>query len=111
MADVTRLLGDALSDRYRFARELGAGGMATVWLADDLKHERKVAIKILHPELVAVLGTDRFLTEIKVTANLQHPHILPLFDSGEANGQLFYVMPYVEGESLRARLAREKGAR
>jgi Tol biopolymer transport system component len=108
MADVIRLLGDALSDRYRFARELGAGGMATVWLADDIKHERKVAIKILHPELAAVLGTERFLTEIKVTANLQHPHILPLFDSGEANGQLFYVMPYVEGESLRARLAREK---
>jgi eukaryotic-like serine/threonine-protein kinase len=109
MADVAvRLLGDALRDRYRFERELGTGGMATVWLAHDLKHERRVAIKILHPELAAVLGTERFLAEIKVTANLQHPHILPLFDSGQANGQLYYVMPYVEGESLRTRLAREK---
>jgi serine/threonine protein kinase len=108
LADIPAQLSDALRDRYRFARELGAGGMATVWLADDVKHERKVAIKILHPELAAVLGTERFLAEIKVTANLQHPHILPLFDSGQANGQLFYVMPYVEGESLRARLAREK---
>src|SRR6187200_1458177 len=105
MADVVvRLLGDALRDRYRFERELGTGGMATVWLAHDLKHERRVAIKILHPELAAVLGTERFLAEIKVTANLQHPHILPLFDSGQANGQLYYVMPYVEGESLRTRL-------
>ncbi len=97
----------ALADRYRIERELGEGGMATVYLAEDLKHDRKVAIKVLRPELAAVIGAERFLAEIKTTANLQHPHILPLFDSGEADGFLFYVMPYVEGESLRDRLDRE----
>ncbi len=100
-------LASALSDRYRLVRELGQGGMATVHLAEDLKHGRKVAIKVLHPELSAVLGSARFLAEIKVTANLQHPHILGLIDSGEAGGLLYYVMPYVAGESLRARLGRE----
>ena len=97
----------ALADRYVLERELGAGGMATVYLAQDLRHDRRVAIKVLRPELAAVIGADRFLSEIRTTANLQHPHILPLFDSGEANGFLFYVMPYVPGESLRDRLARE----
>ena len=100
-------LNAALEGRYRIEGELGAGGMATVYLAEDLKHERKVALKVLKPELAAVVGADRFLAEIKTTANLQHPHILPLFDSGEADGFLFYVMPHVEGESLRGRLDRE----
>ena len=98
----------SISDRYRVERELGQGGMATVYLAEDLKHSRKVAIKVLHPELSAVIGGDRFLTEIKVTANLQHPHILGLIDSGAADGLLYYVMPYVSGESLRNRLNRDK---
>jgi eukaryotic-like serine/threonine-protein kinase len=98
----------ALADRYRLERELGQGGMATVYLADDLKHDRKVAIKVLRPELAAVIGAERFLSEIRTTAHLQHPHILPLHDSGEAGGFLFYVMPLVEGESLRDRLKREK---
>ncbi len=97
-----------LRDRYRIEREIGAGGMATVYLAHDLKHDRDVAIKVLKPELGAVLGAERFLSEIKVTANLQHPNLLPLFDSGEADGLLYYVMPYLEGETLRARLDREK---
>ena len=97
----------ALSGRYTLERELGAGGMATVYLADDLKHHRKVAVKVLRPELAAIIGSERFLTEIRVTANLQHPHILPLHDSGEADGFLFYVMPFVDGESLRDRLNRE----
>ncbi len=97
----------ALSDRYRFEREIGAGGMATVYLARDLRHDREVAVKVLKPELGAVLGADRFLSEIKVTANLHHPNLLPLFDSGEANGLLYYVMPFVKGETLRARLDRE----
>ncbi|MEO8139416.1 MAG: protein kinase [Gemmatimonadota bacterium] len=101
-------LTTALADRYRLERELGAGGMATVYLAQDLKHDRKVAIKVLRPELAAVIGADRFLSEIKTTANLQHPHILPLFDSGAADSFLFYVMPFIEGESLRDRLNREK---
>ena len=105
--DVVTPLNAALEGRYRIEHELGAGGMATVYLADDLKHERKVALKVLKPELAAVVGADRFLAEIKTTANLQHPNILPLFDSGEADGFLFYVMPYVEGESLRERLDRE----
>ena len=100
-------LADALADRYRFERELGAGGMATVYLAHDLKHDRSVAVKVLRPELAAVIGAERFLAEIKVTAALQHPHILPLFDSGQADGFLFYVMPLIEGESLRDRLNRE----
>jgi serine/threonine-protein kinase len=101
-------LSAALAGRYTLEREVGAGGMATVYLARDLKHDRNVALKVLKPELGAVLGVERFLAEIKVTANLQHPNLLPLFDSGEANGLLFYVMPFVEGESLRARLDREK---
>ncbi|UCG86062.1 MAG: protein kinase [Gemmatimonadota bacterium] len=101
-------LTQALADRYRIERELGSGGMATVYLAQDLKHERNVAVKVLRPELAAVLGAERFLQEIKVTANLQHPHILPLHDSGEADSFLYYVMPYVEGESLREKLNREK---
>lgn len=99
---------NALADRYRISGELGAGGMATVYLAHDLKHERDVAIKVLHPDLGAVLGPERFLTEIKTTARLQHPHILPLLDSGSADGLLYYVMPLVTGESLRARLERER---
>ena len=98
----------ALADRYRVDREVGQGGMATVYLAQDLRHNRLVAVKVLRPELAAVIGADRFLTEITTTAKLQHPHILPLFDSGEADSYLFYVMPYVEGESLRDRLQREK---
>jgi serine/threonine protein kinase len=98
----------ALADRYRLERELGEGGMATVYLAHDLKHDRRVAVKVLKPELAAVLGVQRFLKEIQVTANLQHPHILPLYDSGSAGGALFYVMPVVQGESLRDRLVREK---
>ena len=97
-----------MEGRYRIEGELGEGGMASVYLATDLKHERKVALKILKPELAAVVGGDRFLQEIRVTANLQHPHILPLHDSGTADGLVYYVMPYVEGESLRERLDREK---
>ena len=107
MSDLGRL-AEALSDRYRVERELGAGGMATVYLAEDLRHQRRVAVKVLRADLSAMLGTERFLNEIRVTANLQHPHILPLFDSGEVDGHLFYVMPYVEGESLGERIEREK---
>ncbi len=98
----------ALSDRYTIEKEIGAGGMATVYLARDLRHDREVALKLLKPELGAVLGPERFLSEIRVTAKLQHPNLLPLFDSGESDGQLWYVMPYVEGESLRARMDRER---
>jgi serine/threonine-protein kinase len=101
-------LAAALSDRYTIERELGAGGMATVYLAQDLKHDRQVALKVLRPELAAVIGAERFLHEIKTTANLQHPHILPLFDSGTVDGTVFYVMPFVAGETLRDRLSREK---
>jgi serine/threonine-protein kinase len=101
-------LTSALADRDRLEREVGQGGMATVYLAHDLRHDRRVALKVLRPELSAILGAQRFLAEIKTTANLQHPHILGLFDSGEADGLVFYVMPFVEGESLRARLHREK---
>jgi eukaryotic-like serine/threonine-protein kinase len=108
MADDAVRLEAALSDRYRIDREAGAGGMATVYLAEDLRHRRRVALKVLRPELAAILGPERFLAEINVTANLQHPHLLPLFDSGEADGLLFYVMPFVEGETLRARLQRER---
>lgn len=107
MSDQIPHLNTALAGRYRIERELGKGGMATVYLADDLKHERKVALKVLKPEVAAVVGADRFLAEIKTTANLQHPHILPLFDSGEADSFLFYVMPYVEGETLRDKLEGE----
>ncbi len=117
MTDQLDGLKTALSDRYTVEHELGAGGMATVYLAHDIKHNRKVAIKVLRPELAAILGAERFLKEIEVTANLQHPHILPLFDSGEAGDELgrgmprpflYYVMPYVEEESLRDKLNREK---
>ena len=108
MPDAVARLNAALEGRYAIERELGEGGMAKVYLAADLKHERKVALKVLKPELAAVVGAERFLAEIKVTANLQHPHILPLHDSGEADSFLFYVMPYVEGETLRDRIDREK---
>jgi serine/threonine-protein kinase len=101
-------LQEGLAGRYRIERAVGSGGMATVYLADDLRHHRKVAIKVLRPELVAIVGTDRFLKEIEVTANLQHPHILGLIDSGTAGSQLYYVMPFVQGESLRVRLERER---
>src|SRR5438552_5444515 len=108
VADLLDSLRKALADRYAVQRELGRGGMATVFLADDLKHHRSVAIKVLHSELAAALGSERFLREIEIAARLQHPHILPLYDSGAAAGLLYYVMPYVEGESLRDRLEREK---
>ena len=101
-------LSAAIRDRYVLERELGRGGMATVYLALDIKHRRHVAIKVLQPELAAVLGAERFLREIETTASLRHPHILPLYDSGEAGGLLYYVMPFVEGESLRDRMQREK---
>src|SRR5213594_1134019 len=100
-------LSSILAERYAVDREIGRGGMATVYLARDIRHARNVALKVLNPELGAVLGVERFLAEIQVTANLQHPNLLPLFDSGEADGLLFYVMPYVEEESLRTRLNRE----
>ena len=114
VTDSTALLTAGLEGRYRVERELGAGGMATVYLARDLRHDRLVALKVLHPELAAVVGAERFLQEIRVTANLQHPHILPLHDSGRVGGDsngpllLFFVMPFVEGETLRARITREK---
>jgi Tol biopolymer transport system component/tRNA A-37 threonylcarbamoyl transferase component Bud32 len=108
VTDIAARLSSALAGRYRIERELGRGGMATVYLADDVRHDRRVALKVLKPELSAILGGERFVAEIKTTANLQHPHILSLFDSGEADGLVFYVMPYVEGESLRERLTREK---
>lgn len=108
MPDQIHHLKSALADRYTIQRELGAGGMATVYLARDIKHGREVAVKVLRPELAAALGADRFLREIAITAGLNHPHILPLLDSGEADGFLFYAMPYVDGESLRERLDREK---
>ena len=108
MIDAGTRLAAALSRSYRLERELGAGGMATVYLAQDLRHDRRVAIKVLRPELAAVIGAERFLKEIKTTANLQHPHILGLIDSGEVDGLLWYAMPFVEGESLRDRLQREK---
>ena len=107
MSDIPARLTTALETRYRLGREVGVGGMATVYLAHDLRHERDVAIKVLHPDLAAALGAERFLAEIKTTAKLHHPHILPLLDSGEANGLLYYVMPYVAGESLRVQLERE----
>ena len=105
---VIERLNAALEGRYTVERELGEGGMAVVYLATDLKHNRRVALKVLKQELSAVVGGERFLAEIATTANLQHPHILPLFDSGEADGFLFYVMPFIEGETLADRLAREK---
>ena len=108
MTDPAARLATDLADRYRVERELGAGGMATVYLAQDLKHHREVALKVLRPELAAALGHERFLREIEIAAGLSHPHIVPLYDSGEAGGVLFYVMPFVEGESLRDRIRREK---
>ena len=107
MSAIAGRLSAALDDRYRIERELGQGGMATVYLAEDVRHRRKVALKVLKPELAAVLGADRFVQEITTTASLQHPHILPLFDSGTADGFLFYVMPFIEGETLRDKLNRE----
>jgi len=106
LSDILSRISAALADRYRIERELGSGGMATVYLGEDLKHHRKVAVKVLRPELAVTLGSDRFLREIETAAQFQHPHILPLLDSGEAGGFLYYVMPYVEGESLRTRLTR-----
>ena len=108
MSDILERLRSALAERYTIERELGAGGMATVYLAHDIKHNRKVAVKVLRPELAAVIGGERFLKEIELTANLQHPNILPLYDSGSADSFLYYVMPYVEGETLRDRLDRER---
>ena len=108
MTDSLDRLKTALADRYAIEKEIGAGGMATVYVAEDLKHHRKVAVKVLRPELSAVLGAERFLKEIEVTAKLQHPHVVPLFDSGQADTFLYYVMPFVEGESLRDHLNREK---
>ena len=108
MSDALERLGAALAELYAIERQIGAGGMATVYLARDLKHDRHVALKVLRPELAAVLGFERFLSEIRVTAQLHHPHILPLFDSGQAGGLIYYVMPHVEGESLRQRLERER---
>ncbi len=107
MPDLLDRLKTALADRYAIQEEIGAGGMATVYLAEDLKHKRKVAVKVRRPELAATLGPERFVREIEIAAALSHPHILPLHDSGEADGFLYYVMPYVEGESLRERLDRE----
>jgi serine/threonine-protein kinase len=103
VAKVRRVLGD----RYRIERVVGEGGMATVFLAEDVKHHRKVAVKVMRAELAATVGADRFLREVEIAAQLNHPHILPMHDSGEADGLLYYVMPYVEGESLQARLRRE----
>jgi serine/threonine protein kinase len=108
MGDLPDGLSAALSDRYRLDRELGRGGMATVYLAHDLRHDRPVALKVLHPELARSLGTERFLREVKLCARLQHPHILTVLDSGETAGQLWFTMPFVEGESLRGRIEREK---
>src|SRR5215212_9649789 len=106
-SDLRHQLRADLAERYKFMRELGRGGMATVYLAHDLRHDRSVALKVLHPELAATLGPERFQREIKLAARLQHPHILTVHDSGEAAGQLWYTMPYVDGESLRDWLRRE----
>ena len=108
MSDLLKLLRDSLAARYAIEREIGRGGMATVYLARDVRHNRPVAVKVLHPHLAVSLGPDRFLREIQIAARLQHPHIVPLYDSGQAGDHLYYVMPYVEGESLRQRLEREK---
>ena len=108
VADDIQRLANALSSRYRIERELGRGGMAIVYLAEDLRHHRRVAIKVLKPQLSEFLGAERFIREIEIVASLTHPHILPLYDSGEASGVLYYVMPFVDGESLRDRLNRER---
>src|ERR1051325_3786214 len=107
MHELPAELTDALSSRYSFIRELGAGGTATVYLAHDLKHDRDVAVKVLKPEVAAAIGVKRFLAEIRLTSNLKHPHILPLFDSGSAGSLLFYVMPFIDGESLGVRVRRD----
>src|SRR5262245_50495257 len=106
--DYANQLTSALADKYRVESELGLGGMAVVYLAHDIRHNRKVALKVLHPDLGAAVGAERFRREIQVLSRLSHPHILPLYDYGEVDGQLFYVMPYVEGESLAARMRRER---
>src|SRR5512141_1093768 len=108
MSDLRVQLQAALADRYTIERELGRGGMATVYLAQDLRHDRPIALKVLHPELAAALGPERFQREIKLAARLQHPNILTVLDSGETDGQLWFTMPFVEGESLRDRLRRER---
>src|SRR5687768_7708556 len=108
MANELEHLGATLAERYRIGRELGSGGMATVYRAHDLRHDRTVAIKVFRPAVTAAMGRERFLREITVTAGLDHPHILPLLDSGHVDGLLYYLMPYVEGESLRDRLSREQ---
>src|SRR5437867_9001352 len=108
VADLRDRLQEGLADRYRLERELGRGGMAAVYLAHDLRHDRPVALKVLHSELAATLGPERFQREIKLAARLQHPHILTVHDSGETAGQLWYTMPFIAGESLRDRLRREK---
>ncbi|CAN5823062.1 hypothetical protein BH24GEM1_BH24GEM1_25090 [soil metagenome] len=108
MTELPDAVRDALRQRYALERELGRGGMATVYLARDLRHDRPVALKVLHPELAATMGPERFQREIRFAARLQHPHILTVLDSGEASGQLWFTMPFVEGESLRDRLRRER---
>jgi serine/threonine-protein kinase len=108
MSESLEQLTATLAERYRIQRELGAGGMAIVYVAHDVRHNRQVALKVIRPELAQAIGAQRFLREIQVTAKLQHPHILALYDSGDANGTLYYVMPLVQGESLRDRLTREK---
>ncbi len=108
MSQALENLKAAVAEHYAIEREIGSGGMATVYLAHDIKHDRNVALKVLRPELAAALGPERFVREIRIAARLTHPHILPLHDSGEADGFLYYVMPYIEGESLRAKLARER---
>lgn len=107
MSDLLQRVEAALRDRYRIERELGHGGMGRVFLAEDLKHHRKVALKVLRPEVAQSLGTERFLREIRISAQLNHPNILTLIDSGDAGGVMYYVMPYVDGEALRDRLKRE----
>src|ERR1700674_208142 len=107
MTEPITTFGGALAGRYNIEREIGGGGNATVWLAEDVRHSRQVVIKLLKPELAAMLGTERFLLEIEIAARLNHPHILPVFDSGEANGVPYYVMPYVSGESLRGLIDRQ----
>src|SRR5712691_6030424 len=108
MSDLAARVSSALQDRYRLEREVGAGGMAIVYLGEDLKHHRPVAVKVLRQELASALGPERFVQEIAIVAGLRHPSILPLYDSGESEGFVYYVMPYIAGESLRARLERER---
>ena len=108
MPELLAKLQDSLAGRYDIERELGRGGMATVYLARDLQHDRPVALKVLHPELAASLGAERFQREIRMAARLQHPHILGVYDSGSTDGHLWFTMPFVEGETLRDRLTRER---